>query len=96
MGKRDKLDGTAIDAFVRDHAGWTVEGGGLVRSFQFDRYGRGLAFVVELGAAAEKQDHHPELVLGYQRVKVTWTTHDAGGITALDAAMAELTDRLAR
>jgi 4a-hydroxytetrahydrobiopterin dehydratase len=94
MSQRDKLSEQAIAAFVAGHPGWAHEGGALVKTYAFADYAAGIAFVVRLGFAAEKRDHHPDLHVGWRKVKAVWSTHDAGGITALDAEMAELGDRL--
>jgi 4a-hydroxytetrahydrobiopterin dehydratase len=94
MATRKRLTGEDIDAFVAAHPGWRVEGGALSKSFRFKHYGAGIGFVVHVGFAAEKRDHHPELVVSYGEVRVRWTTHDAGGVTELDTEMAALTDKL--
>jgi len=106
MGKREKLSDQAIAAFLGSHPGWErVPGadpesphppGALVRTFAFDDYAAGIAFAVRVGFAAEARDHHPDLLVGWRRVRVAWSTHDAGGVTALDTEMAERTDALAR
>jgi 4a-hydroxytetrahydrobiopterin dehydratase len=49
---------------------------------------------VRLAFAAEKRDHHPDLHVLWGRVRVDWSTHDAGGITALDTELAEIADRI--
>jgi 4a-hydroxytetrahydrobiopterin dehydratase len=69
--------------------------GALGRTFRFPDYPAGIAFAVRVGFAAEARNHHPDLHIGWARVQVLWSTHDAGGITALDAEMAEQTDTLA-
>ncbi len=66
-----------------------------MRTFSFDSYAAGIAFVVRLGFAAEARDHHPDLHVGFRKVKVAWSTHDAGGITALDTEMAARAEALA-
>ena len=96
MSKREKLSDQAIEAFVASHPGWERAGIGLVKTFVFDDYAAGIGFVVRIGFAAEKWDHHPDLHVGYRKVKVSWSTHDAGGITSLDTEMADLSDRLHR
>jgi 4a-hydroxytetrahydrobiopterin dehydratase len=50
--------------------------------------------MTQLALAAEKRDHHPEWSNVYNRVNITWTTHDAAGLTQLDIAMAKLCDSL--
>jgi 4a-hydroxytetrahydrobiopterin dehydratase len=97
--KREKLSDEAVEAFLAAHAGWTKEAGAalaLARTYSFEDYAAGIAFAVRVGFAAEARDHHPDLHIGWRRVRVVWSTHDAGGITALDTEMAERTDQLAR
>jgi 4a-hydroxytetrahydrobiopterin dehydratase len=96
MSKREKLSDEAVEAFLGAHPGWSKESGVLTRTFAFADYAAGIAFAVRVGFAAEARDHHPDLFLGWRRVRVAWSTHDAGGITALDTEMAERTDALAR
>jgi 4a-hydroxytetrahydrobiopterin dehydratase len=94
MGKPEKLSQNAVDTFVTAHAGWKHEGDALVKTYTFKHYGGTIAFVVHVAFAAEKRDHHPDLHVSWGKVEVRWTTHDAGGITELDAAMAEVTDHV--
>jgi 4a-hydroxytetrahydrobiopterin dehydratase len=94
MSKREKLSDQVISAFTSSHPGWERSGEALVKTFAFVDYAGGMAFAVRAGFASEKRDHHPELRVGYRKVEVTWTTHDAGGITAVDIEMAELCDRI--
>jgi 4a-hydroxytetrahydrobiopterin dehydratase len=94
---QQKLGEAAIDAWAATHAGWErVHQNALAKEFKYADFAAALAFVVRLGSAAEKANHHPDLELGWGRAKVTWTTHDAGGITQLDLDMAETTERLAK
>jgi 4a-hydroxytetrahydrobiopterin dehydratase len=101
MTKRQKLSDEAVGAFVDAHHGWerAIDPDGtaaLARTFTFPDYAAGIAFVVAVGFAAEARDHHPDLHVGWRRVRVVWSTHDAGGITAFDLELAERTDALAR
>ncbi len=74
-----------IDAWLAQHGGWTRAGTqAITRVFTFEDFSSALAFVVRLGCLAEKKDHHPDIELGWGKVRVTWTTHDAGGVTRLD------------
>jgi 4a-hydroxytetrahydrobiopterin dehydratase len=66
----------------------------LSRSFSFNDYASGIAFVVRLAFAAERRDHHPDLAVHWGKVRVDWSTHDAGGITEVDAEMAGVTETL--
>jgi 4a-hydroxytetrahydrobiopterin dehydratase len=94
MSSREKLSDEKISAFVTTHEGWTRKENLITRSFKFADYSSALAFVVRVSLAAEKRDHHPDIFLGWGRADVSWTTHDSGGITALDTALAEVTDKL--
>lgn len=85
-----------IDAWLAAHAAWRREEDGLVRDARFTSYPATIGFVVALSYEAEKRDHHPDLVVGWGKVRVRWSTHDASGITALDLALAEATDALLR
>jgi 4a-hydroxytetrahydrobiopterin dehydratase len=99
MPNREKLSDDAVAAFVTANAGWTrAERGSsmLTRTFSFDDYAAGIAFAVRVGFAADARDHHPDMAIGYRRVEVAWSTHDAGGISEIDVEMAKRTDTLAR
>lgn len=85
-----------VDAWLAAHAGWARDGGALVRELTFGSYAAAISFVVALAFEAERRDHHPDLVIAWRRVTVRWTTHDAGGVSALDLALAETTSALAR
>lgn len=82
--------------FLAASSGWTREGDALVKTFAFERYADGLGFAVAVGVEADKADHHPDLFIGWRKVRVLWTTHDAGGITDLDLRMAERCDAIAQ
>jgi 4a-hydroxytetrahydrobiopterin dehydratase len=97
MGRPTKLLLGDVDAWLVAHPGWArVDGEAIARSFDFPDFASALAFAVRLGMLAEKRDHHPDMLIGWGRAKVMWTTHDAKGITCLDLELAEATDALAR
>lgn len=93
MERPQKVSQDVVGGFLASHQGWRAEGDHLEKSYAFPYYGAGIAFAVHVGFVAEKKDHHPDLHISWGKVLVRWTTHDAGGITALDLEMAELTDR---
>jgi 4a-hydroxytetrahydrobiopterin dehydratase len=64
--------------------GWTIEGEVINRQFTFPGFPEAIAFVVRLGFAAEAVDHHPDLVINYKRVTVSYSTHSEGGLTQKD------------
>ncbi|MCS6836567.1 MAG: 4a-hydroxytetrahydrobiopterin dehydratase [Anaerolineae bacterium] len=71
--------------------GWEREGDTLVKTFKLDSYMAGLALASAIGTIAEGLNHHPDLTIGYKKVRVVFTTHDAGNRISqkdLDAALA--------
>jgi len=77
--------------------GWTVEEGGkaLTRSFRFTDFSEAFAFLARVALHAEKVDHHPEFTSVWNRVDFRLTSHDAGGVTGRDVALAEAISSLA-
>jgi 4a-hydroxytetrahydrobiopterin dehydratase len=75
--------------------GWGIVGGRLVKGFAFPDFAAALAFVVRLGALSEEVGHHPEVTLGWGRVRIEIWTHAAGGLTRTDFAWAARAERLA-
>jgi 4a-hydroxytetrahydrobiopterin dehydratase len=97
MARPAKLDRPDVDAWLTAHPGWERDQGeadALVRSYRLPDFAAALAFAVRLGMIAEKRDHHPDILIGWGKARVLWTTHDAGGITRLDLDLAEATDSL--
>lgn len=72
-----------------------ARGGTLQREFRFPGFAEAFGFMAEVALVAEKMDHHPEWSNVYSRVAVTLTTHDAGGVTEKDFALAQACDRAA-
>jgi 4a-hydroxytetrahydrobiopterin dehydratase len=77
--------------------GWTLEDGGraLVRSFRFKDFSEAFGFLTRVALHAEKVDHHPEFTNVWNRVDFRLTSHDAGGVTDRDVALADAINRLA-
>ena len=94
MTRPSKLDRAAVDAWLGQHPGWALEGDAVVRTFKTPDFAAALAFAVRLGMLAERRDHHPDILVGWGKARVLWTTHDAGGVTRLDLELAEATDAL--
>jgi 4a-hydroxytetrahydrobiopterin dehydratase len=76
--------------------GWTCRDGAISRQYTFAAFPDAIAFVTRLAFDAEAADHHPDLLVSYRKVTVTWTTHSAGGVTAKDFAGARQSDMIAR
>lgn len=75
-------------------SGWSaVEGReAIAKEFRFTDFNAAFAFMTRVALHAEKHDHHPEWFNAYNRVAVTLTTHDAGGVTQKDVALARFMD----
>ncbi|MDA0301444.1 MAG: 4a-hydroxytetrahydrobiopterin dehydratase [Chloroflexi bacterium] len=71
---------------------WERDGDRIVRDFQFADFVAALGFIVEIGALAERAQHHPEIINTYGHVRVSLTTHDASGLTTRDLQLAEAID----
>lgn len=96
MSRPAKLEPATVDAWLNDHPSWQRHGAdALTADFAFADFASALAFAVRVGCAAEKRNHHPDIAIGWGRARVTWSTHDAGGITKLDLELAETTARFA-
>jgi 4a-hydroxytetrahydrobiopterin dehydratase len=67
-------------------SGWNLEGNAIRRTFTFPGFPGAIAFLVRLGFEAEAADHHPDVVVNYKRVTLTYTTHSDGGLTEKDFA----------
>jgi 4a-hydroxytetrahydrobiopterin dehydratase len=74
---------------------WRIEHGELVRTFQFETFPDAVAFVNRVAGAAEQANHHPDIDIRYNRVRLALVSHDAGGLTDKDFAVAAAADRLA-
>ena len=85
-----KLSQTAIDKLLEEQPDWSLsqDGKAITRSFKFDDFNAAFGFMTRVALFADKHDHHPEWSNVYNKVEITLTTHDAGGLSARDAAMA--------
>ena len=87
---------TPADAVGQLSSGWR-EGGddAIVRSLKFADFNAAFGFMTRVALWADKADHHPEWSNVYNRVEVRLTTHDAGGVTDKDLALARFIDGIA-
>lgn len=71
---------------------WTREGAAITRTVKAPSFPAGIEFVRKVAAAAEAADHHPDIDIRWRTLRFTLSTHSAGGITALDTALAHAID----
>jgi 4a-hydroxytetrahydrobiopterin dehydratase len=81
-----------VQAALGSLPGWAVEDGALVKRFALPSFLAAVDFVNTLAALAEDADHHPDLDIRYDKVRVALVTHSAGGITEKDLRMAQLVE----
>jgi 4a-hydroxytetrahydrobiopterin dehydratase len=74
---------------------WRIEGGELVRTFKFETFPAAVAFANKVAEIAEQANHHPDIDIRYNRVRLALVSHDAGGLTSRDFAVAAGADKLA-
>jgi len=82
------LSSAEIDALLKTHPEWKLQQGKLVREWSFKDFVEAMAFVNRVAVFAESAGHHPDIDIRYNRVLLGLVSHDAGGITSRDAAMA--------
>ncbi len=92
-----KLDGAAREAALAALPHWRLLDGrdAIFRSIRFKDFNAAFGFMACVALAAEKADHHPEWFNVWNRVDITLTTHDAGGLSQRDAALAKVIDAFA-
>lgn len=93
-GGAARLAPDALRQHLSTLSGWSDAGGRLEKTYRFADFHGTIAFVNALAWIANREDHHPDLVVSYGRCVVAWSTHDAGGITENDVVCAAKTDRL--
>lgn len=94
---REKLEGETRKAALAKLVGWSevADRDAITKKFVFKDFNEAFGFMTRAALVAEKMDHHPEWFNVYKTVEVTLSTHDAGGVTALDVKLAEAMDRIA-
>ena len=86
--ERKKLSPDEIEQAIKGLNGWRAEDDKLVKRFEFPNFAVSLAFVNKVGEKAEAADHHPDIKFGWGYAEFEITTHDRGGITDFDIALA--------
>lgn len=83
-----KLTSDEIATRIKSLAGWEYKDNAISKRFQFKSFMDGIQFIGQVAALAERADHHPDMLVNYKRVTFTCSTHDAGGVTEKDFALA--------
>ena len=90
-----KLSRSEAEQRMKSLTGWTLDGDAIRKQFTFKNFLEAIAFLNRLAPVAEAADHHPDILINYKRVTLTYSTHSEGGLTAKDFAGATTADRLA-
>jgi 4a-hydroxytetrahydrobiopterin dehydratase len=91
-----KLSRSEAEQRLKGLNGWTLEGDAIKKQYTFKDFPEAIAFVNRLAPEAEAADHHPDILINYKRVTLTYSTHSEGGLTTKDFDGAATADRIAR
>ena len=83
------------DRVARLGNGWALDGSAIRKQFTFDGFPEAVNFIQRLVPGAEAADHHPDVLVNYKRVTLTYSTHSEGGLTEKDFAGAQRADEIA-
>ena len=83
-----------VEAELAKVKGWRLRGKSISRLFVFEDFMQGIRFINRIAPFAERMNHHPDIDIRYNKVKLTLTTHDEGGLTRKDFKLAERIDRI--
>jgi 4a-hydroxytetrahydrobiopterin dehydratase len=89
-----KLTRSEAQERLKTLTGWALEGDAIRKQFTFAGFPEAIAFVNRLAPKAEAADHHPDILINYKRVTLTYSTHSEGGLTAKDFEGASVADGL--
>ena len=90
-----KLTKDEVGEALRALGAWTKDGDAIRRTYTFPTFADAVSFVVRVGFAAESVDHHPDILVSFRRVTLSYTTHSEKGLTTKDVEGARVADTLA-
>lgn len=84
------IEDSELQAWLKNHADWSLQGGEIVADYKFKNFVMAFGFLAKVAVLAEKHDHHPKIENTYNKVRLSMNTHDAGNkITSRDIKLAE-------
>ena len=86
------LSNEEIQKGISNLDGWEYADGSIKKTFSFDTYMDSINFINKLAEKAEEENHHPDMIVGWCKVGITFTSHDQGGVTAACLNMAKQAD----
>ena len=87
-----KLTDAELEEFLSNTEGWTSQGDAIRKDFAFPGFRAAIAFVNRVAERADAARHHPDIEIHYDRVTISLSTHDAGGVTEKDISLASEID----
>lgn len=90
-----RLSDEQVDAALAVLPGWVREGDMIVKTYDLPTFPDAIQFVVAVGDRAEAANHHPDIDIRWRRVRLALTTHDEGGLSEKDVALAAEVDAVA-
>jgi 4a-hydroxytetrahydrobiopterin dehydratase len=87
-----RLSETEVRDRLKALSAWTLKGNAIEKTYTFGDFTKSMEFVNRVAALAERADHHPDILIQYDRVTLTLSSHDSGGLTARDFRLAEQID----
>ncbi|WP_198265057.1 4a-hydroxytetrahydrobiopterin dehydratase [sulfur-oxidizing endosymbiont of Gigantopelta aegis] len=94
MPSTPKASDNEIEIFLADNPGWSLNAGKLQQTYIFKNFVMAFGFMTQVALVAERSNHHPEWSNIYKTVTIDLTTHEAGGISHKDFALAKAMDRM--
>ncbi|NJD18799.1 MAG: 4a-hydroxytetrahydrobiopterin dehydratase [Gemmatimonadetes bacterium] len=88
----EKVNGRSLQEWLEVHPGWSRKSNALVKEYRLASFRDSIVFVNRIAGLADSAQHHPDIDIRFNRVLITLSTHDVGGITAKDLALAESLD----
>ena len=88
------LEPEAVQRLLGEVPDWRLDGNTIARTFQFENFSGSVDFVNKVAGESESMDHHPDIDIRWNKVKLTLATHSAGGLTDADFTLARRIDRL--
>ena len=86
-----RLSNKEIESKILSYEGWSYKSGQISKEYLFKDFQQALNFVNKVGEAAEKENHHPDIFIhSWNKVRVSLSTHDEGGVTQKDIQLAKI------
>ena len=90
-----RLTKAKVESELKKLDGWKFERDFITKTFEFKTFMAGIKFVDDVAQIAEEEEHHPDIDIRYNKVRLLLSTHSKGGLTELDFGLAERIDTLA-